>query len=77
MQNARTNVDMEKERVHDVVREEVITRRENDKPQYLKDEDVEVIAIKEPFHQWLERELLMQLEEDEHTNMNLQKGEVQ
>jgi hypothetical protein len=51
LQNAPTNVDMEKERVQEVVREEVIPREKDDKPQYLKDEDVEIIAIKGPFHQ--------------------------
>jgi hypothetical protein len=28
---------------------------------------VEITVVKEPFHQQLERELLVQLEEDEHT----------
>ncbi len=43
----------------------MISRGEDDQPQYLKDEDVEIITIKEPFLQHLERELLMQLEENE------------
>jgi len=60
-------VDMEKEKVHEVVSEEVILGEEDDRPQYLEDEDVEIITIKEPFLQQLERELLVQLEKDEHT----------
>jgi len=43
----------------------VITGREDNKSQYLEYEDVEITRIKQPFHQQLERELLMQLEEDE------------
>jgi hypothetical protein len=58
---------MEKEKVHEVVSEEVILGEEDDRPQYLEDEDVEIITIKEPFLQQLERELLVQLEKDEHT----------
>ncbi len=65
MQNAPTNVDMEKERMQEIVNEEVITGREDHIFQYLEDEDVEIIAVKEPFHHHLERELLMQLEKDE------------
>jgi hypothetical protein len=67
MQNAPTNVDMEKEKIHEVVNEEVILGEEDDRPQYLEDEDVEITIIKEPFHQQLERELLLQLEKDEPT----------
>jgi hypothetical protein len=44
-------MDVEKERIHDVVSEEVITRGDNDKPKCLEDEDVEIIVVKEPFHQ--------------------------
>jgi hypothetical protein len=66
MQNAPTNVDMEKERVQEVVGVEVIIGRKDDRSQYLEDEDVEIIVIKEPYHKQLERELLMQPEEDEH-----------
>jgi len=43
----------------------VIIEREDHKFQYLEDEDVEIIAIKEPFHQQLEKELLIQPKEDE------------
>jgi len=50
MQNVPTKVDMEKERVQEIVNEKVITRREDHIFQYLEDEDVEIIAIKEPFH---------------------------
>jgi hypothetical protein len=67
MQNAPIDVDMEKEIVQEVISEEVILGKEDDRPQYLEDEDVEITVIKEPFHQQLERELLVQLEEDEHT----------
>jgi hypothetical protein len=49
-----------------LVNEEVILGGEDDRPQYLKNEDVEITAIKEPFHQQLERELLMQLKENEN-----------
>ncbi len=76
MQNVPTNMDVEKERIHDVVSEEVITRGDNDKPKCLEDEDVEITVVKEPFHQQLEMELLMQLEEDEQTNKNQQKGDM-
>jgi hypothetical protein len=48
-----------------LVNEEVIHGGEDDKPQYLEDEDVEITAVKEPFHQQLERELLMQPKENE------------
>ncbi len=58
---------MEKERVHEVVSEEVIIQEEDHKSQNLKDDEVEIIVVKEPFHQQLEKELLMQLEKDEHT----------
>jgi len=47
--------------IQKVVSEEIIVRREDDQPQYLEDEDVEIIIVKEPFHQQLERELLKQL----------------
>ncbi len=43
----------------------MIIGREDDKSQYLEYEDVEITTIKEPFHQQLERELLMQPKEDE------------
>jgi hypothetical protein len=46
MQNAPTNVDMEEERVHDVVSEKVILGEENDRPQFLEDEDVQNTTIK-------------------------------
>ncbi len=46
---------------------------EDDISQYLEDEDVEIIAVKEPFHQQLERELLLQLEEGEQTKKNQQQ----
>jgi hypothetical protein len=67
MLNAPTYVDMEKDRVHEVVIEEVIDGGKDDQLQYLEDEDVEIIIVKNPFHQQLERELLMQLEENEET----------
>jgi hypothetical protein len=44
----------------------VIVRGKDDKFQYLENEDVEIIAIKKPFHQQLKRELLMQPKEHEH-----------
>jgi hypothetical protein len=77
MHNVPTNVDMEKEKMQEVVSEEVITGKEDDRSQYLEDEDVEIVAIKEPFHQQLEKELLMQLEEDELTKKNQHEGKVQ
>ncbi len=46
MQNVPTKVDMEKERVQEIVNEKVITGREDHIFQYLEDEDVEIIAIK-------------------------------
>jgi hypothetical protein len=49
MQNAPTNVDMEK--VWKVVSEDVITRRKDDRPQCLEDEDVEMTIKKKPLHQ--------------------------
>jgi hypothetical protein len=45
----------------------VISGGEDDKFQYLENEDVEIIIVQEPFHQKLEKELLMQLEEGEQT----------
>ncbi len=77
MQNVPTNVDMEKERIQEPINEEVILEGKDDRPHNLEDEDVEIIAVKGPFHQQLERELLMQPEEDEQTNKNQQEGEVQ
>jgi hypothetical protein len=65
---------MEKERVHEVVSEEVILGEEDDGPQYLEDEDVEISTIKEPFHQQLEMELLVQLEKDEHAKKSQHEG---
>jgi hypothetical protein len=56
MQNAPTNVDMEKEKIHEVVSEKVILGEEDDRPQYLEDEDVEITIVKQPFHQQLEKE---------------------
>jgi hypothetical protein len=56
---------MEEEKVQKLVNEEVITRGKDERFRYLEDEDVEITAIKKPFHQQLERELLMQLEEGE------------
>ncbi len=53
-----TNVEMEKGKVQEVVSEEVITRGKNDKFQYLEDEDVDIIAIQEPFHQQLEKGII-------------------
>ncbi len=77
MQNVPTNVHMEKERIiQEVVSEEVIPEGGDDIPQYLKDEDGEIIAVKEPFHQHLERELLMQHEEDEQANNSQQEGKA-
>jgi hypothetical protein len=43
----------------------VIIEGEDHKFQYLKDEYLEIIAGKEPFHQQLENELLMQSKEDD------------
>jgi hypothetical protein len=37
---------------------------------------LEIIAGKEPFHQQLENELLMQSKKDDHTRKNQQEGEV-
>jgi hypothetical protein len=51
MLNAPTYVDMEKEKVHAIVSEEVISGGKDDQLQYLKDEDVEITTVEEPFHQ--------------------------
>jgi hypothetical protein len=51
----------------------VITRGKDDKSQYFEYEDVEIIAIKKPFHQQLESKLLMQLEEDEQIKKSQQE----
>jgi hypothetical protein len=64
---------MEKERMQEVVSEEVIIGRKDDIYQYLEDEDVDIIAVKAPFHQQLERELLMQLEDSEQTKKSQQQ----
>ncbi len=48
-------------KVHEVVSEEVITEREDHQSQYLEDKDVDITAIKEPFHQQLKKELLCNL----------------
>ncbi len=77
MQNVPTYVDMEKEIVQKVVSEEVIIEREDHKSQYLEDEDVEIIVVKKPFHQQLEKELLMQPKEDEQTRKSQHEGKVQ
>jgi hypothetical protein len=77
MHNAPTNVEMEKGKVLEVVSEEVIIRGKNDKFQYLEDEDVDIIAIQKPFHQQLEKELLMQPKEAEHTKKIQHEEEVQ
>jgi hypothetical protein len=61
---------MEKERVQEVVSED---GGEDDISQYLEDEDMDIIAVKEPFHQQLERELLMQLEDGEYTKKSQQQ----
>jgi hypothetical protein len=46
MQNAPTNVDMEKEKVQKVVGVEVIIGGKDYKSQYLEDEDVEITVVK-------------------------------
>jgi len=51
MLNVPTYVDMEKEKVHVVVSEEVIDGGKDDRLQYLEDEDVKITIVKEPFHQ--------------------------
>jgi hypothetical protein len=55
----------------------VITGGEDDKSQYLEYQDVDISVIKEPFHQQLERELLMQPEEDEQIKKSQQKEKMQ
>ncbi len=55
----------------------MITRGEDDIFQYLEYENVETIAIKEPFHQQLERELLMQPKEDEQIKKSQKEEKVQ
>ncbi len=74
--NVPTGVDMEKERVQEVINEEVIIEKEDHKFQYLENEDVEIIVIKEPFHQQLEKELLIQHEKDEQTKKSQQEGKM-
>ncbi len=54
----------------------MITGGEDDKSQYLEYEDVEITRVKQPFHQQLERELLMQLEEDEQIKKSQQKEKM-
>ncbi len=51
----------------------MIIGAEDDKYQYLEYEDVEITTIKEPFHQQLERELLMQPEKDEQIKKSQQE----
>jgi hypothetical protein len=68
---------MEKERVQEVVSEEVIIGGEDDISQYLEDGDVEIIVVKEPSHQQLETEMLIQLEEGEQTKKSQQQQEVE
>ncbi len=63
--------------MQEVVNEEVIIGGEDHISQYLENEDVKIITVKEPFHQQLVRELLMQPEKDEQTNKNQQEGKVQ
>jgi hypothetical protein len=58
---------MEKEKVQEVVN---VIEGKYHKSQYFKDEDVEIIAIKKPFHQQLENELLMQSKKNEQTRKN-------
>jgi hypothetical protein len=53
---------MEEEKVQEVVNEEVMTIGKDERSRYLEDEDVEITTIKNPFHQQLKRELLMQPE---------------
>ncbi len=77
MQNVPTDVDMEKElKVHEVVNEEVIIEGEDHQSQYLEDKEVDITTIKELFHQQLEKELLMQPEEDEQTRKSQQEREM-
>jgi hypothetical protein len=64
-------------KVQEVVNEEVIIGGEDHISQYLKNENVKIITVKEPFHQQLVRELLMQPEKDEQTKNNQQEGKVQ
>jgi hypothetical protein len=58
---------MEKEKVQEVVN---VIEGKYHKSQYLEDEDVEIIAIKKPFHQQLENEFLMQSKKNEQTRKN-------
>jgi hypothetical protein len=77
MQNVPTDVDMEKElKVHEVVNEEVIIEGEDHQSQYLEDKEVDITTIKELFHQQLEKELLMQPEEDEQTRKSQQERKM-
>ncbi len=50
MQNAPTDEDMEKGKVQKVVNDEMITKGEDDRPQYIEDDDVEIIVVQEPYH---------------------------
>ncbi len=77
MHNASIDVDMEKGRVQEVVNDEMIIRGEDDKFQYWKDEDVEIIIVQKPLHQQLEKELLTQPKEVELTKKNQQEEELQ
>jgi hypothetical protein len=76
MLNAPIDVDTEKEKIHEVVNEGVINGRKDDRFQYLEYEDVKITIVKEPFHQQLERELLMQPKKNEQTKKKQQEGKV-
>jgi hypothetical protein len=45
MQNAPTNEDMEKGKVQKVISDEMITEGEDDRPQYIEDDDVDIIVV--------------------------------
>ncbi len=77
MHNVPIDVDMEKGGVHEVVSNEMNTGGDDENFQYLKDEDVEIIVVQEPFHHQLENELEKQPKKDEHTKKIQQEEEVQ
>jgi hypothetical protein len=45
MSNVPTNMDMEKEKVHEIVSEKVIIQKKDHKFQYLEDDEVEITII--------------------------------
>jgi hypothetical protein len=45
MQNVPIDEDMEKGKMQKVISDEMITEEEDDRPQYIEDDDVEIIVM--------------------------------